>query len=240
MLFAKFAEPIEFRCRPYEDVLSEVVVTHSPRYLIDMNLEEGQTIFDKINVPYDSLRKSENPIRPIVDYYKSKLKPGDELWWMDSENDMKHNNIVIRIWNNLTTVEKKYIINKSMAYFPELFSNSPEKFGRLSIWLITSEAIVCPNMRDQFTAGGKNDFTFDKIKFKSVPRIFLNLFDNISSIYDIIKQTPAKDLVEYWNCSTTEEMKFYTWIELIAENSKKIKDAQHLDIRYILGNLMRT
>ena len=56
MLFAKLASPIEFRCRPYEEVLSEVVVTHSPRYLIDMNLEEGKTIFDKINMPYNTLR----------------------------------------------------------------------------------------------------------------------------------------------------------------------------------------
>jgi hypothetical protein len=46
MLFAKLASPVEFRCRPYEEVLSEVVVTHSPRYLIDMNLEKGNTIFD--------------------------------------------------------------------------------------------------------------------------------------------------------------------------------------------------
>ena len=48
MLFAKLASPIEFRCRPYEECLAEVVVTHSPRYLIDMNLELGKTIFDKI------------------------------------------------------------------------------------------------------------------------------------------------------------------------------------------------
>jgi len=74
MLFAKLASPIEFRCRPYEEVLSEVVVTHSPRYLIDMNLEKGKTIFDKIKMPYDTFRKQESPIRPIVDYYKSKLK----------------------------------------------------------------------------------------------------------------------------------------------------------------------
>ena len=101
MLFAKLASPIEFRCRPYEEVLSEVVVTHSPRYLIDMNLEQGKTIFDKIKIPYDALRKNENPIRPIVDYYKSKLKPGEELWWMDAENNSKPSSIVIKIWNNI-------------------------------------------------------------------------------------------------------------------------------------------
>ena len=57
MLFAKLASPIEFRCRPYEECLSEVVVTHSPRYLIDMNLAIGKTIFDKIKTPYNELRK---------------------------------------------------------------------------------------------------------------------------------------------------------------------------------------
>ncbi len=38
MLFGKMVNPVEFKCRPYEDCLSEVVVTHSPRYLINMDL----------------------------------------------------------------------------------------------------------------------------------------------------------------------------------------------------------
>lgn len=118
MLFAKLANPIEFRCRPYEEVLSEVVVTHSPRYLIDMNLEKGKTIFDKIKMPYDTLRKKESPIKPIVDYYKSKLKTGEELWWMDTENNSKPSSIVIKIWNNLSAQEKQELKNRSMVYFP--------------------------------------------------------------------------------------------------------------------------
>ena len=66
MLFGKLGSPIEFRARAYEECLSEVEVTHSPRYLIDMNLEKGKTIFDKINISYDTLRKKQNPIKPII------------------------------------------------------------------------------------------------------------------------------------------------------------------------------
>ena len=62
----QLGSPIEFRARAYEECLSEVVVTHSPRYLIDMNLEKGKTIFDKINISYDTLRKKQNPIKPII------------------------------------------------------------------------------------------------------------------------------------------------------------------------------
>jgi len=237
MLFAKLASPIEFRCRPYEEVLSEVVVTHSPRYLIDMNLEEGKTIFDKINMPYDTLRKKENPIRPIVNYYKSKLKPGEELWWMDAENNSKASSIVIRIWNNLSHKEKQELKNRSMAYFPELFGNSSDKFGRLAIWLVTREAVVCPNIRDLFTAGGKSDYLVGKKAYKKVPRIFLNLFNNVPSIVETIVNTSAFELSEYWETKTTEKNKLFDWIELVAIHSKKIQDAKHLVIKQILTDI---
>lgn len=237
MLFAKLAAPVEFRCRPYEEVLSEVVVTHSPRYLIDMNLEEGKTIFDKIKLPYDTLRTKDNPIRPIVDYYKSKLKPGEELWWMDADNNSKPSNIVIRIWNNLSINEKQQLKNRAMLYFPELFGNSSDKFGRLAIWLVTREAVVCPNVRDLFTAGGKTDYLVGKKNYQKVPRIFLNLFDNISYIVETIISTPASELSEYWETKTTDKNKLNVWIELVTEHSKKIQDARHLNIKQILTDL---
>ena len=238
MLFAKLASPIEFRCRPYEEVLSEVVVTHSPRYLIDMNLEQGKTIFDKIKIPYDALRKNENPIRPIVDYYKSKLKPGEELWWMDAENNSKPSSIVIKIWNNLSAREKQELKNRSMIYFPELFGNSNDKFGRLAIWLVTREAVVCPNVRDLFTAGGKSDCVIGNKMYQKVPRIFLNLFDNLPNIVEAIMQTSAFELSEYWEIQTTDNTKLFDWIDLVALQAKKIQDAKNLDIKQILTELV--
>lgn len=238
MLFAKLASPIEFRCRPYEEVLSEIVVTHSPRYLIDMNLEQGKTIFDKIKMPYDILRKNENPIRPIVDYYKSKLKPGEELWWMDAENNSKPSSIIIKIWSNLTLKEKQELKNRSMVYFPELFGNSNDKFGRLAIWLVTREAVVCPNVRDLFTAGGKRDYIIGKIVYQKVPRIFLNLFENVPNIVEIIMHTSAFELSEYWESRTTDRTKLLDWINLIAGYAKTIPDARHLNIKNILTKLI--
>ncbi len=233
MLFAKLASPIEFRCRPYEECLSEVVVTHSPRYLIDMNLEKGKTLFDKIKTPYDTLRKNENPIKPIVAYYKSKLKHGEDLWWIDQENT-KSSNLVIRVWNNLSIIEKQELKNKAMVYFPELFSNSSEKFGRFAIWLVTREAIVCPNIRDMFTAGGKGKIVIGKNVFSNVPRIFLNLFENFDSIIERLVLTSPSELSEHWGFKTTERGKVADWIELVAENSRKISDAKHLNIKEML------
>ena len=235
MLFAKLASPIEFRCRPYEEVLSEVVVTHSPRYLIDMNLEHGKTIFDKINMPYDTLRKKESPIKPIVDYYKSKLKPGEELWWMDNQTDV--GGLKLRFWNNISKKERDNLLVLGMIFFPEIFGKTQDKFNRFAFWLVSKHNIVCPNTRDPFTAGGTNDFSFNTRVYPKVSRIFLNLFDNIPNIIETIIQTSAFELSEYWETKTTEKTKFFDWIDLVSEHAKKIQDTKHLDIKQILTEL---
>lgn len=238
MLFAKLASPIEFRCRPYEEVLSEVVVTHSPRYLIDMKLEPGNTIFDKINMHYDELRQKDNPVKPIVNYYKSKLKPGEELWWMDTEGDSKPSNIIIRIWNNVSRKDRIELKNRAMVYFPELFGNGSDKFGRLAVWLVTREAVVCPNVRDLFTAGGREDCVVSGIDYKMVPRVFLNLFNNIPRIVEVIMQASVSELSEYWGVNTSEDNKIIDWIDLVNAYASTVSGARHLNIKQILTKLI--
>jgi len=238
MLFAKLASPIEFRCRPYEECLSEVVVTHSPRYLIDMNLPIGKTIFDKIKTPYDELRKKDNPLRHVVEYYKSKLKPGEELWWID-QNDNNASNLAIKIWKNVDKNKQKEIRSKIMVYFPEIFGNdNRKKFERIPAWLVTREGIVTPNIRDLFTAGGKNDFLVGNEIHKNIPRIFLNLFENIDFIIQALIETSSLELSEYWGIKTDDRKKISHWIDLVSLNSKGIADASHLDIKQIIAEII--
>ena len=126
-----------------------------------------------------------------------------------------------------------------MVYFPELFGNSNDKFGRLAIWLVTREAVVCPNVRDLFTAGGKRDYRVGKNVYQKVPRIFLNLFDNVPNIVETIMQTSDFELSEYWETKTTEKTKIFDWIDLVSEHAKKIQDAKHLNIKQTLATKMK-
>src|SRR5690625_4323947 len=85
LLFGKLREPIKFKVKPYEDCLSEIVVTHSPRYKIDMQLNKSETIFEKMGVEYDEFRKSNHSIELVKEYYRKHLKPNENLWWIDSK-----------------------------------------------------------------------------------------------------------------------------------------------------------
>lgn len=204
-----------------------------------MNLQPGKTIFDKINLPYDNLRVRENPIKPIVSYYKSKLKPGEELWWMHTESDVEPSNIIIKIWSNLSIDVRKDLKNSSMAFFPELFGNGSDKFGRVAIWLTTRKAVVCPNVRDIFSAGGKKNLQIGGVIYQKIPRIFYNLFDNIAAVLEVIGNTSAIELSEYWKVSTKEHSKINDWIDLVSQYASTIHDARHIDVKYILKELIK-
>lgn len=220
MLFGKMINPIEFKCRPYEDCLSEVVVTHSPRYLINMDLQAGQTIFDKLDIPYDTLRNYPNPIKPITDYYRQFLKPGEEVWWLDQE-EPKSTGLIIKLWNNLPIELRKQYMLKSMILFPEIFSNRPDKFNRLAVWLVNSEGIVCPNIRDVFTAGGQGFIKWKKKQYAGIPQILIKLSNSIDELKIILNELEIDTLENYWHLSI--KSKVDDWIGLVNENSKTIK-----------------
>ena len=74
--------------------------------------------------------------------------------------------------------------------------------------------------------------------YQKVPRIFLNLFDNLPNIVEAIMQTSAFELSEYWEIQTTDNTKLFDWIDLVALQAKKIQDAKNLDIKQILTELV--
>src|SRR5574344_1028521 len=154
MTFGKLGKPVEFKSKPYEKCLSEIAVTHYPRYLIDMNLREGETIFDKIGIPYDDFRKLPNQIKPISDYYKNQLRPGQTLWW-SSNYEESSTPISIRLFSSLDTDEKTYLKVLLTIYFPSLLSNKQNKYDEPSLWLMKTQGVLSTHIRDEFSAGGK-------------------------------------------------------------------------------------
>ena len=62
IFFAQLLKDPKLKFRKYQDCLSEVQITHSPRYMIDMDLPPGQSIFDKMGMDYEEVRLNERPI----------------------------------------------------------------------------------------------------------------------------------------------------------------------------------
>ena len=233
MLFGKMGDPIDFICKPYEDCLSEVVVTHSPRYLIDMQLKQGETIFDKINIPYNDLRTSSNPLDRVLNYYKKKLKPGESTWW-SGNNDSDVNSVIIRIWNNLSKDERHSYMVKAFCLFPELLSNRPDKYNRFAVWLSVKQNVVCPNIRDMFTAGGRGSIVLNNIRYENLPQIVLQLTSCLDEIKKELEIIEESILLYYWEGTTIEQSIYDLWCELIYSEIQTL-ELNSFPIRSCLG-----
>lgn len=224
MLFGKIHNPIEFKCRLYQDCLYDVLVTHSPRYAIDMNLDIGNTIFDKVGIDYDTIRQSPNPIKPFKEYYRNKLPEGQELWWLDNE-EYKPDSIVFRIWNSLTKVEKDKFKIKGYTYFPEILGNRQTKFDKFTLWLSVKQRVICPNIRDMFTAGGKGNLVLNGSGLINMPKALFNFISNINPITEQFVSADIERINDIWhsNYKTRGEINS-EWVNRIIEASTMIYD----------------
>lgn len=220
LTFGKLIEPVEFRSRPYESCLSDVVVTHYPRYKIDMNITDGKTIFDKMNTTYDDLRFLSDPVGEIVNYYKEQLNDGESLWWTGKVNRDSLDAtlpVKIRLWKTLTAEEKKELRNMGFALFPDLLCNSTSKYERFTLWLVATHGIVSTSTRDSFTAGGRGKIETTREIFKNVPRVLINIHKNSAKIALGILCTDENILRETWQVSSISEDRIGQWISCVTK-----------------------
>jgi len=219
LLFGKLTPPIEFRSRPYEECLSDVVVTHYPRYKIDMKLDDSQTIFAKMKTTYDDLRLSEDPVGKIIDYYKSQLDEGESLWWAGKETGKKHidpYSMKIRLLKTLSPDERNKLRAEGLAFFPELLGNSNEKYERFSLWLAANYGVISSSLRDMFSAGGQGILDINGTNIR-VPRVIVNINEDRDIIKQTILNADDRILRGTWNVEkVNNDRRMEQWMEICA------------------------
>ncbi len=188
MLFGKLGgDPAEFRCRPYQDVLSDIAVTHSPRYMIDMTLKEGETIFDKMGTTYDSLRTSKDTIGEVKAYYKNKAKSEGRKempWWLESGNtDDSASPMNLRFWKDLDSSDKTKMLSMMFVLFPEVLASD---YDNAVLWLCATFGVIHPHIRDSFSAGGKIQEINNEWLKKPVPHIYKRLVMCAPIIFELL------------------------------------------------------
>ena len=177
MLFGKLGGKPEFRCRPYEDCLYDITVTHSPRYLIDMDIDKNNTIFAKMHTSYNELRTSRDSIAQVRRYYRDLIKTEKKNvmpWWLDEIED-KSNNLIVRHITSISSEEKQRVIVQMYLLFPSCMIES--NYIEPAMWLVAYHKIVCHNMRDYFSAGGKARYLNGQKLKNPVPAIVKRFID---------------------------------------------------------------
>lgn len=232
LTFGKLGKPVRFLTRPYEECLSGIAVTHYPRYQIDMRLGEGETIFDKIGIPYDELRKMDNPVAPVSAYYRSRLKPGERLWWTANHTE-SNTPATLRLWSTLSAGEKDELVGQGYALFPEIIAG---RYNRFSLWLVTDKGVVNPHVRDSFSAGGQVTMMTSNGVEARMPATFGRIYRYRHIIADTLHNTDVDVLLEHWEYLDSPRNWVREWCQRAALFSKA-DPYLALDVLYSIFNI---
>ena len=213
IVFGKTAPSVlDFKARKYDECISNVVVTHSPRYLIDLDLPENETFFDVSGISYKQITSSDNPVGLITRYFQSQ---GQKAWWLSESTPA-----AVKMFSDLNEAEQTQCFGYGLAHFPELFERNRNKYKRLTIWLATEKSIVSPSMRDDFSAGGQVDLVLAGRAYYKLPKIFQRLIDYKDALIKALNAADADSLCSDWGIPTMalpdEKSKVNAWIQVAA------------------------
>lgn len=204
---------VDFRCKPYEKCLSDIHVTHSPRYSINMNLSDGdETIFDKMNMQYDEFRQlGETQIDKVRDYYRGIYKSKNAKtmpWWIGEEVQD------LRLFSDLDLGMKNSIVTMCYVLFPEILGRDQDKFRKPALWMCTRYSIICTNIRDLFTAGGTgNIYVNDELRWENVPKVICNMLPVLGKIVELFSDRDkiSKDINNFALYTTGDTFSIEEW-----------------------------
>ena len=179
-----------------------------------------------MKVEYNTFRLLEETekIAKVRDYYKKvyatkgKGKTYQMPWWMGGDDSDQSSSIMIRFYRDLEVELKQEIVARMFVLFPELFSNSGNKYKRASLWMCSRYSVIDNCMRDKFTAGGKVD-NVGGVEFeKPVPQIINTLYASKDEILSLLNNPDAAlvaDINDFWETECNPIFYRHQWAKMI-------------------------
>lgn len=209
IIFGKTAaNNLAFKARKYEDCVENIVVTHSPRYAINMDLPEGKNFFCESGISYDELSTSDNPIQLVTAYFKSK---GEKAWWLAESTPASFS-----YFNALNKNKQNWLRAYAFAHFPEVLGDQQTKFKNFAVWMVTEQSIICTSLRDVFTGGGRRNVVCESGIYSNVPHVLGTLRECRELVIKELELSEPQKLADDWDTVRPIEdtllSKLNTWI----------------------------
>lgn len=142
----------------YWKVLSDIKVTHSPRFFIDMNLPEEERIFTS-NREYTQLREYTKEQKNQFVSNKLRQKTNESQWYLPSEETIEP-----ILFSTLNDCEKNRIIAISFILFAhdllrtDSSQNPHAYYDNITAYIFSQYYCYSSSFRDLFSAGGRYHF----------------------------------------------------------------------------------
>jgi len=146
--------------RDYFECVPTPVVTHSPRFQLDIDLKPTDSMFGLESGKAGNVSElifgshgidSDKIIQWMVDRAKNR---GETPWWISHDENLPTGSTGLIKFTNLSIDKRRAFMKAAFLAFPRIISKkSNNKYTGLFEWAIAAKSIL--STRDDFSAGGK-------------------------------------------------------------------------------------
>ena len=146
--------------KDYFECVSSPVVTHSPRFQLDIDLDPKDSMFgntpDKVG-DIDKIIFSSSGIdsgKIIKWMADNSKKRGETPWWISTDESLPSGSTGLVKCTNLAPNKRRAFMKSAFLAFPQIFDKtSRDKYNGLFEWAIVAKSVL--STRDDYSAGGK-------------------------------------------------------------------------------------
>lgn len=213
LIFGKMGGMPEVRWGDYARSIIHVRTSHVPRFEVD--LASDRSLFDLLAISYNEFRNlpMDGKMKYIRDYARSRLKPGERLWWLEDTHDSLHTlPIQARLYTSLSQEEKTRLRAEAALLCPGIVGTgrSKHKYDDVVLYLLTYHGVLCHQARDLFSAGSVANPENDDAGGGYIKRA-LKLIEK--DMVDAAHTMPRELFEEYWGESVAPENRIRRWLE---------------------------
>jgi len=193
-LFYWIGELKEIGFRDYFECVATPVVTHSPRFRLDLDLKAEDSMFGvgdgKIGTVEEIIFGSSSiESDKIIKWMTDKAKAnGESPWWITSEEDeIPTGSTGLMKFTNMSQEKRQLFLKAAFLAFPQILDKSSRtKYSGFFEWAIQKKSVYMS--RDDFSAGGKiaiqlPEFSAESLLMPQVIAVALSALSNPQPIY---------------------------------------------------------
>lgn len=214
LVFGKMGGHPEVRWGRYDDSVIHVRTTHVPRFEVEINPK--RSLFKQMGISYTkfSALPIEEKMKYIRQYARSRLKPGERLWWLEDKEEPEHSlPLEVKLYTSLSTEEKRKLRAEAAILSPKVVgpSRSRNKYDDAVLYILTYHGVICHQARDLFSAGSvalKVDETRGGIYIQRA------LQDIEEEMYYAAMRLEDELFVEYWGQTYPVNQRIAIWLRM--------------------------
>lgn len=198
VLMGKFGGVPGVKLKKYEECISDLTVTHSPRFHLKMDIVFGEDYLTR-NDASDLFNLQGKELNRRI---RELLRKDKDTWYTEES---------VEAFSDLFPDEKISFFVDGVVLFPEV---TGKDYSNFAPWMIYKCLTWCSNIRDVFSAGGTKDI--DNFRASAV---MVRMLERTDRIVKRISDMTKKEVETHWgikeDLSLSERVE--KWIDLIGE-----------------------